>query len=131
MNVYKNRESLVEVLLSGKYEEGILALRKIAYGHEDTDSDDPPVSYCPLGVACEMYRLLHPNKYKWVKSGKRFGFRTVGKKNSMLFTPPKEVCEFFGFTSSELNVITRYFDNGYAFLDIAIIIKDWSGVDEH
>lgn len=78
----KNAKQWIEALRSGKYKQGLRALRN-------------KNKFCCLGVACDLYRKVHPEA-KWHKSGEHWIF--LGRYQDYL---PSEVQTWLGFNNSQ------------------------------
>lgn len=107
-----NRKRLADALRSGKYKKGRMNLKKIF--------EDGSESYCPMGVACELYREEWPNACEWIddvtfhsdngKSYKMSSFKLpyINLRNNstvVMSFPPRPICEYYGLTTGNVDDI--------------------------
>ena len=140
-----NRESLVEALRSGDYEQGIMMLRHRSI---DEDSGKQFDRFCCLGVACEISLLgSWENVGKSLSESVRFTVNAPevasGFYQASTSTLPGDVRDFYGFATetgtfrpnndtipSNNDGITSLIDlndGGFTFEQIALIIENEVG----
>lgn len=98
MDIIENRAELVAALRSGEYKHARKAMRN----NENM--------YCPLGIACEIYRKHHPETSRWVHIHPQpvYSFQVDSNKCLYASRPPYEVKKFFGldgFTTGYIMVV--------------------------
>ena len=114
----ENQSSLLEALRSSAYEKGVMRLRdsyRDSYSRPDRDPCDVyPSTFCPLGVACEVYRLANPGTSEWRNN-------TFVMTNSTLedgtcwyscVRAPDEVIDYFDFTDDVMEGLVNKNDEG-------------------
>ena len=111
MDVKINRKVLVDALRSGEYNQTTILRR---------DFDDGTIAYCPLGVACELFRQIYQGNYvyEWKMSNVPpamyfCAFERSPRKKLMattLIRPFGVVNDFFGFSDVELKDIIKFND---------------------
>ena len=100
--IKERRKELVDALRSGEYRQGI--------GRMKREVNDNDFVYCPLGVACEIYRKHHIIISKWtvgITAAKGF---QIGKSGIRFQFPPPLVEEFFGFSNNNVKNIATMND---------------------
>ena len=135
MNTKQNRKELADALRSGKYSKGRLNLR--------TTHDSIGVTYCPFGVACEVYRQSSSQNCYWEVGYKRPITDEMSYSIDIFVTPnngaasafPQSfVMEYYGFTTDHMEKIIGMNDKtkGNNFNEIADYIEhEVRGINVH
>lgn len=121
----KNAKKWIKALRSGKYNQARGLLREV--------TDDGEVTYCCLGVACDLYAKEH--RLSWEEKDVRYFEGDTQTKYSLLgerFSLPEEVAEWLGmnpggeFTFKDgrsSDLVTQNDDEKKSFKQIANIIE--------
>ena len=111
---------LVDALRSGQYKQGKMFLKHQTLNFFKT-------MYCPLGVACELYRQRYPDYCNWDNNRGVLNFNITTDDGSILsshVSVPIVIIDYFGFNVDMAREILRMNDKlGYNFSQIADYIE--------
>lgn len=100
----------VEALRSGKYRQGVGALKKECI-------DDGSLRYCCLGILCDIH-----DQSQWIDP-MRTGARWSYGKYFLTGLPPKEVLDWSGLMAAQTKDFSDMNDSGKSFDEIADYIE--------
>lgn len=126
----ENIQEWAKALRDGQYKQGVGALKKVF---------DEGESYCPWGVACDIYRTHNPDNSRWkswvnpVSNSSVFYLKdSDGEEYNCNMIPPKEVVNFFGCSHEDMNEIIDMNDQlRYTFNDIANFVEKGERIHEY
>lgn len=104
---------LVSELRNGKYVQGKSYLKRKHEGE---------LFYCPLGIACEIYKRHNPETSRWHYTPKYKAFRLVVDDDyatADICIPQTKVTRFFGIPAGVRGNIMSLNDGGTSFSRIA------------
>ena len=113
MNGNGHVDELISALRSGEYNQGKSYLKR---------KHDGNMFYCPLGIACEIYKKHNPKTSKWNYMPTYAGFRLViddDFKNADLCVPSSKITKFIGIGAWVRNHLMALNDGGSSFDAIA------------
>lgn len=116
----KNAKAWVKALRSGKYKQGY---GRLSTKHPDTNE----ITYCCLGVACEVYNEANKNNPKALLKKKHFS-ADVFQFDEQVWHLPAKVISWLGFHQGKQHNLIKLNDSReYSFKKIAdYIVKSQS-----
>lgn len=110
---------LIDALRSGEYKQGKVFLKTRPFNFSKT-------MYCPLGVACELYRKHYPDYCSWSRGvgNLEFVIWVNGRDLRQHIAVPIVVLDFFGIDVDIVREVMRMNDKlGCNFFQIADYIE--------